>query len=257
MVKGLYTAGLGMTTQWKRMDVVANNIANVNTTGYKKDSVATQSFSEEFIKRLNDPGTAMFGGPVTIGKMTKGVFVDTVFTSWAPGSVRVTENMFDLAIEGDGFFAVEVAGRNGAAEKYTRDGEFTMVSGRLLTRDGAGVLGNNGAITLPETSSVIIDEAGNIYADGVYVNTIKIVDFTDKSTLRSLHNNMFETTADSVFKDATGRIKQGAIESANVFSAIEMVDMITINRAYEANQRSILTIDNTLNRAVNDLGNKR
>ena len=248
-----------MTTQMKRLDVVANNVANVNTTGYKKDNVATQSFSEELMKRLNDPGLTMFGNAVPIGKITSGVFVDTVFTSYAPGSVRVTDNTFDLAIQGDGFFAVETTESNGSVgEKYTRDGEFTFAQGRLITRDGSSVLGtDNSAIRIPDAASVVIDDYGNIYADGEFINTIKTVDFEDKTTLRSTKDNMFVTTADSVFKDMTGVIKQGALEASNVISAVEMVDMITINRAYESNQRAILAIDSTLARAVNDLGNKK
>ena len=246
-----------MTTQMKRMDVVANNVANVNTTGYKKDSVATQSFSEEFMKRLDDPGLRLFAHAVNIGKITSGVFVDTVFTNYASGSVNATGNSLDLAIAGEGFFAVETAGKNGSvSEKYTRNGEFTLANGRLVTRDGGSVIGQNGAITIPE-GDISIDEGGNIFSNGEYVDKLKMVDFEDKSTLRSVRDTMFETTADSVFKNASGIVKQGALESSNVNSAREMVDMITVNRAYEANQRAILTIDSTLQRTVNDLANKR
>jgi len=240
----------------KRLDVVANNVANVNTTSYKKDSVATQSFAEELMKRLDDPGLQLFGHAVNIGKITSGVFVDTVFTNYASGSVIVTGNTLDLAITGDGFFAVDVAGPRGVSEKYTRDGEFTLLNGRLVTRDGAAVIGTNGAITIP-AGDITIDEDGNIYSNGEYVNTLKMVDFEDRSTLRSVKDTMFETTADSVFKEATGIVKQGALESSNVNSAREMVDMITVNRAYEANQRAIVTIDATLQRTVNDLGSKK
>jgi len=245
-----------MITQMKRMDVVSNNVANVNSTGYKRDGVATQSFAEEFIKRLNDPGLQMYGGAVKLGKITSGVFVDTVFTNFASGSVNATGNALDLALMGDGFFAVEINTGSGVSEKYTRNGEFTLADGRLVTRDGAAVLGQNGAVTIPE-GDITIDESGNIYSNGDYVDTLKLVDFEDRSTLRSIRDTMYETTADSVFKDASGTVCQSALESSNVNSAREMVDMITVNRAYEANQRSILTIDATLARTVNDLANKR
>jgi len=245
-----------MTTQMKRMDVVANNVANVNSTGFKKDSVATQSFAEEFMKRLNDPGLQMFGNAVKIGKMTSGVFVDTVFTNFTSGSITTTGNALDLAIMGDGFFAVEVYSGGGASEKYTRDGEFTLADGRLVTRDGSGVLGQSGVVTIPD-GDITIDERGNIYSNGVFVDTLRVVGFEDNSTLRSVKDTMFETTADSVKKDPQCIIEQTALERSNVNSAREMVDMITVNRAYEANQRSILTIDSTLQRTVNDIANKR
>jgi len=256
LVRGLYAAGLGMTTQLKKMDIVSHNIANVGTAGYKKDSVATQSFAEELMKRLHDPGLQIFGHAVNIGRITSGVFVDTVFTNYSSGSIVKTDNVLDLSIAGDGFFAVDVAGPGGrTAEKYTRDGQFTLADGRLLTRDGAAVLGVTGPVTVPE-GDIVIDPAGNIFVNGDYINSLRMVDFEDRSTLRSVKDNMFETTADSVFKPATGLVEQGSIESSNVNSAREMIEMITVNRVYEANQRSIVTIDNTLNKAVNEIANK-
>jgi len=258
LVRGLYAANLGMTVQMKRMDVVSNNIANVNTTAFKKDSVATQSFAEELMKRLDDPGTRLYGHAVNVGKFTSGVFVDTVFTNFSSGPMRITENALDLAIDGDGFFVVQVADNRGrVSEKYTRDGTFTLAGDRLLTRDGARVVGADGSpVVIPE-GFVSIDNNGAVFADGEYVNTLKLVDFKDKSTLRSARDNMYVTTADSEFIEAKGLVVQGALEGSNVNSALEMVDMITINRAYEANQRAILTIDATLGRAVNDLANKK
>ena len=258
MVRGLYTAQLGMTTQMKKLDVISNNIANVNTTGFKRDAIATQSFSEELMKRLNDPGPFSFGfrHAVPIGRITSGVFLDTVFTNFVSGSMVETGNALDLAIQGNGFFAVQVTNAAGSvSELYTRDGNFSLSNGQLVTSDGAAVVGSNGPITIPD-GHISIDEFGNIFANGEFVDTIRIVDFEDRSTLRSTKNNMFATTEDSVFMTAAGRVHQGALEGSNVNSAREMIEMITINRTYEANQRAITIIDNTLNRVVNDIARR-
>jgi flagellar basal-body rod protein FlgG len=247
-----------MSTQLKKMDVIANNIANVNTTGYKKDSIATQSFSEELMKRLNDPGPMPipFRYAVPIGKVTSGVFLDTVFTNFASGSLVETGNALDLAMHGNGFFTVSVSDAFGRqAEMYTRDGDFALLSGRLVTSDGSQVIGNNGPITIPE-GDISIDEFGNIFSNGEFIDTLRIVDFEDRSTLRSAKNNKFETTVDSVFTAPEGRVRQGSLEGSNVVPAREMIELISINRTYEASQRAIMTIDTTLNRAVNDIGSR-
>jgi flagellar basal-body rod protein FlgG len=192
------------------------------------------------------------GGAVNIGKITPGVFVDTVFVNYSPGSLTNTDNPLDLAIQGEGFFTVNVNGQ----EMYTRDGSFTLLNGRLVTHDGSPVLGRNGAIDLPN-GEITIDEWGNIFVNAELIDTFRLTDFEDKSTLRSAKDNMFAITEDSVARAAEGTIKQGVIENSNVNSAREMIEMININRTYEASQRSIMTIDQTLQRAVNDIANRR
>ena len=253
MIKGLYTSALGMTTQMKRMDVVANNIANANTTGFKRDMVATQSFSAELAKRLDDPATpAGRDHDTPMGKMSMGVFVDTVYTDFSTGSLTSTGGAYDLAILDGGFFTV--ATENGI--RYTRDGSFTVNAERtLVTKDGYAVQGQGGNITVPQ-GFVTIAEDGGVYVNGEFVDRLRLADFENLDTLRKIGANLYNTTGDSVEKPMTGFVQQGAIENSNINPVREMVEMIALSRAYETNQRMIGIHDTMLGRAVTDIGRR-
>jgi len=259
MVRGLYTAGVGMIATLNKFDVIADNIANVNTTGHKKDNVITQSFSEELMKRLDDPALNQIRHDISIGRMRLGVFVDTIATDFSTGALSMTGNDFDLAIVGDGYFTIDDDG----AERYTRDGSFTLLNGVLTTNGGYPVLGQNGIITLPE-GDLAVSETGGVYINGEYIDHLRMVSFDDSrdatangnATLRKYKNNLYTTTENSQIVPFKGGVQQGALEASNVNPVREMVDMITVNRLYESNQRVITTIDNTLNRAVNDIARR-
>ena len=262
MLRGLYTSALGMTTQMNRMDVISNNIANVNTGGYKKDKVITQSFTEELMKHItDDTGTATtlrYNNTTPVGRFSLGLFVDDLNTDFSTGSLKTTGGTFDLAVNGDGFFAVNYTNNSGQTEeRYTRDGAFTLSNERILmTKDGIPVAGQNSAnITIPD-GSISIGQDGAIYVDAEYVDTIKLVDFTDKSFLRKQGGNLYTATGEAGLTVFNGTVEQGVLELSNVNSVREMVEMIEITRAYEANQRMITTHDQTMQRAVNDIGKK-
>lgn len=251
MIRGLYTSALGMITQMQRMDVVTNNIANVDTAGYKKDQVASQSFSEQLMKRINDPGLRLFRD-FPVGKVSQGVFVDDIYTDFSAGSLRQTNGSLDLSLNGQGFFCVNVNG----SELYTRDGSFTLMSdGTLVTTDGGRVQGENGDIVIPN-GVISIDESGRIFSNDVYIDTLKLTDFTDKHTLRKDRDNYYRTTNESQITAFGGLVIQGYLENANVSSVKEMVEMITLSRAYETNSRMVTIHDATLNRAVNDIARR-
>ena len=251
MVRGLYTSALGMITQMQRMDVVSNNIANVDTTGFKKEQVASQSFTEQLMKRINDPGTRLFRD-YPVGKVSQGVFVDDIYVDFSTGSFRQTDGSLDVAMEGEGFFCVNSNGM----ELYTRDGSFEMLpDGTLVTTDGGRVQGLNGDIVLPN-GYISIDELGRVLVNDEYIDTLKKVDFDDKHTLRKDKDNYYRTTADSRMVDCNSRVVQGFLENSNVKSVKEMVEMITLSRAYEINSRMITIHDSMMNRAVNDLGRR-
>ena len=262
MLRGLYTSALGMTTQMNRMDVISNNIANVNTGGYKKDKVITQSFTEELMKHItDDTGEAnmlKFNNTSPVGKFSLGLFVDDMSTDFSTGPLKTTNGTFDLAVNGSGFFAVNYTNPNGQSEeRYTRDGAFTLSGDRtLMTKDGVPVAGvNGGNITVPD-GSIAIGEDGAIYVDAEYVNQIRLVDFNDKTFLRKQGGNLYNAPAEAGLTAFTGTVEQGVLELSNVNSVREMVEMIEITRAYEANQRMITTHDQTMQRAVNDIGKK-
>lgn len=258
MVRGLYTSAIGMMTQMQKMDVITNNIANADTTGFKKDSTVVQSFSEELTKRLDDPKYRLIKHNKGIGDMSLGVFVDQVTTDFSFGSFEQTGGTLDLAINGDGFFAIDFVDAQGnVVEKYTRDGSFTLnANGTLVTADGYPVVGENGAITI-SNGVINIDENGNVYSNNEFVDKIKMVAFENNETLRKYGNNLYDRIDESVETDFVGTVIQGRLETSNVNSVQEMVKMITASRVYEANQKMIQTHDSTLSRAVNDIAKKQ
>lgn len=257
MIRGLYTSAIGMMTQMNKMDVVSNNIANSDTTGFKKDTTITQSFSEELAKRLDDPKYNIIKTDIDVGGMSLGVSVNEIVTDFSNGNLKPTENVLDAAINGSGFFAVNYIDKNGnVSEKYKRDGQFTLTAGGILsTKDGYQVLGENGPITI-QGGDIRIDENGNVFSGGEYIDRLKLVDFENKESLRKYGENLYDITDDSNQIQFSGKILQGHIENSNINVVQEMVKMITLSRTYEANQKMIQTHDSTLGRAVNELGKK-
>ena len=256
MIKGLYTSALGMMTMMRKMDITADNIANANTTGFKKDRVATHSFTEELLKRLDDPGDQPYHD-VPMGHISQGLFVDDIYTDFSSGGMRQTSAPLDLAISGDGFFCVSHADKTGqSGELYTRDGSFTLGSGGLLlTKSGDPVLGTNGMITVPP-GNITVMEDGRIFADDAYVDKLKLTGFSDTHELRKQENNLYSATNRALQVDFKGSVQAGFLESSNVNAITEMTEMINISRAYESNQRMIAIHDTILNRVANDIGRK-
>ena len=250
MVRGLYTSAIGMHSSMQRMDIITNNMANVNTTAYRRDHVVAHAFTEQFLYRLHDPDFRILN-PIIIGRVSPGVFVDEVFTDWSQGTMQQTENTLDLAIMGEGFFVVNINGD----EFFTRDGRFTLAHGALLTTCGNRVQGLGGNINLPN-GEITIDENGRIFVNGEYEDTLRLTTFTDLHTLRKLENNFFRTTDDSVMAAFSGSVHQGFLEGTNFNIVSEMVQMITLSRAYDTNARMVTMQDQTLQQAVNDIARR-
>ena len=257
MVKGLYTAYTGLRNEQRRLDVISNNIANSNTTGYKKMGVTSQSFSQELAVRVDDDsdGYLVKG----IGDVSLGVKIGETYTDFSQGGFRETGNSYDVALEGDGFFTISTTDKSGTEHiRYTRDGSFTVTrDGYLVTKDGDFVLGtNNQRIQIPgaDTADVSMDSLGNVYANEVLVGRLQIVDFQNKDALSLYGENMFEALPEAGMVASAALTRQGYLETSNVNVINEMVSMITITRAYETNQKMMQTIDSTLDKAVNEIG---
>ena len=250
MIRGLYTSAIGMKTQFEKMDILTNNLANVDTTGYKKDIVVSRSFPEELTKRIQDRKNG-FSNNRNIGNMSLGLYIDEIYTSYVQGALKQTNDPLNLAIQGKAFFAIET---EDGIEKYTRDGSFVLgPDGRLMTKEGNTVLGENGAIRL-EQGDVRIDESGNIYVNDEYIDRLRILEFENPESLRKVGDNLLERTEATAEKNVESQIMQGFVEGSNVNVVREMVDMITATRIYEANQKAIQTHDETLGKAVNEVG---
>jgi flagellar basal-body rod protein FlgG len=194
---------------------------------------------------------------VPIGYVSQGVFVDDIYTDFSSGGLKETGSPLDIAITGSGFFCVSKTDSDGqSTEQYTRDGSFTLgPDGLLMTKDGSSVLGANGAIHIPN-GNLAVDETGRIYANGTFVDTLKLTDFTDTHGLRKQADNQFSATDSAQQADFSGTIQPGFLEDSNVSVVREMVDMVRVSRLYDTNQRMIQVHDTMLNHAVNDIGRK-
>lgn len=255
MVRGLYTAYTGMRNEQTRLDIIANNLANVSTAGYKEESVANQSFDNLLAVKVRDVSEGF--ADRRIGRMSLGVKVGEVYTDYRQGSVRETGNTYDLALQGKGFFAISVADRNGVESiKYTRDGNFKITAdGFVVDAYGNHLQSESGNLQIPtDAGEVKILADGSVYADGVSIDKVRIVDFENYDYLNKFGDNLYDTIDGFAQVEAEGTVLQGFIEQSNVNSVRGMVDMIQITRAYEANQKVIQTTDQMLEQAANSVG---
>jgi flagellar basal-body rod protein FlgF len=344
MIRGLYAAAKSMTTGLRKMDVLANNIANADTTGYKRDTIVTGPFTEVLISRLGEqaPGINMdtfngvtfdshngrmtvqadgaylivmtprgnsfcravcleadqqgylvttsgnhvlgnngrilvgdaqrvtidpmgnvyaagqlvdklrlYNAPGIIGTLNGGACINQVATDTKQGNMTATGCPTNLAVKGQGYFTVSADGR----ERYTRDGSFVIDSlGYLVSADGFSVIGQNGPIWLGQRD-VYINEMGEIYRDGRLVDRLKLVRFEDRSKTIKIGNNLY-SVEDSTYlvTDNDSQVLQGFLEGSNVNVVKEMINMITALRAYESNQKVVTAYDETMGKAVNELG---
>lgn len=254
MVKGLYTAYTGLMQQQNRLDVITNNLANASTTGYKKEGISSVAFDEVLAVKIKDGSDAYLNK--AIGDMSMGVKIGETYTDYSQGSFRVTDNSFDLALDGNGFFSVSFTNKAGeTSTKYTRDGSFTLTKeGYLVTKDGDFVLGSNGPIQIDTQADTKIDQNGNIFQNGTLVDTLNIVDFADYNYLSKYGENMYDLVQGGTITPAGCRVEQGTLEMSNMNVVSEMVDMIAITRNFESNQKIVQTMDDTLDKTVNQVG---
>jgi flagellar basal-body rod protein FlgF len=274
---GLYTAYLGMRARQQRLDLIANNIANASTSGFKEDRLLYRSVEAAEIEAnqtatnstpINgtatsstpaapagaNTATASEAGTLTPVKYGRDVGVLTSRAiDFSPGSVRETGRSLDVAIEGEGFLVVQTP----RGERYTRQGSLTLdASGQLVTPAGDLVIGTGGPITVPPGQVTIADD-GSISVDGRVAGQLKLVRFADaNASLAKEGNSLFVATGVGQPSEATStRVVQGALEMSNVNSLTEMVAMMQNTREFESLQRSVTTLMNDLGRTIaNDLG---
>ena len=256
MVKGLYTAYSGMVNQEHRMDVLTNNLANVNTNGYKKEGATSQSFDAVLAYKIKDASEG-YNLAKRIGINQPGVKIGEGYTDFEQGAIKTTGNTFDLALTDSGFFAVEFTDKSGnTSVKYTRDGDFTLTQdGELVTRDGDPVLNTNGqAVKINPNLDTQINVSGQLIQNGRVADTIQVTDFADYNYLEHYGESLFQTVDGAQEKTAAGQIISGYLEHSNVQVVREMVEMINVSRAYETNQKMIQTYDSSLEITANQLG---
>ena len=251
MVRGLYTAYTGMVNSQKRMDVVSNNLANATTTGYKKEGLTTQSFDEMYALKIKDLTVGHLNE--NIGSLSLGAKIGESYRDWSQGSFVSTESNYDFALSGKGFFNISFTNKAGeTSTMYSRDGSFQMnQEGYLVTKDGDFVLGESGPIQLPtDIQKQEVQPTGEIYADGVYVDTFALTDFEDYNYLEAYGENLYRTVDGATQTDCTATVNQGYTEASNINVVSEMIEMIGIAREYESGQKVINAVDEMLGKMV-------
>ncbi len=254
MIRSLWTSATGMQAQAMNLDVISNNLANVSTAGFKKSRAEFQDLLYETMRPAGTPSSRDTEVPAGI-QLGHGTRPSSVLKLFSQGDLENTKNELDLAIEGDGFF--QIALPNGETA-FTRDGGFKLDSnGRIVNADGFSL---EPEITVPTDAisiSVGMDGTVSVLQAGdstpTEVGTIELARFINPSGLISMGKNLYITTEASgdeltgtAGEDGLGTIAQGFLEMSNVSVVDEMVSMITAQRAYEANSKSIQTADEML-----------
>jgi flagellar basal-body rod protein FlgG len=253
MVYGIYQSAAGLQVNQYRQDVLANNLANVGTTGFKHDLTVVRERPVEAREAPTDPAWS----DRLLDGMTGGSLVAPTFTSFEQGPIEVTNQPLDVAIEGDGFFVVH----DGKNERYTRDGRFVVDGeGRLVTAAGRRQVVNEEGelIVIPREvrGRVKIEANGEVRAGDARFGKLRVVDFADKTLLRKTGGSVLEAMGVEP-KDLQAELKPGALEGSTAEPTEMMVSMIEVSRAYQLNATLIGLADSTLGRAVNDIARIR
>lgn len=256
MLRGLYTAWSGLVNEQNRMDIMTNNLANASTVGYKKEGSTSQSFDDVLTVKIKDASVGLANVQRT-GVRNPGVKIGENYTDFGQGSFRETGNTYDMALEGEGFFAIEFTNKAGeTSTMYTRAGQFALnKDGYLVTQEGDYVLDvNNKRIKLDTLKDADVTVDGRISQGGKAIAQIQVADFKDYDYLEKYGETYYQPIEGAELTEGTASVRAGYLEMANVQVVSEMVNLISITRAYESNQKIIQTYDGSLDIAVNQLG---
>jgi flagellar basal-body rod protein FlgG len=243
MNSGMYAAVSGNNVMMQKMEVIANNLANMNTVGFKKDRMVFDTMLNSAKNPTQSAGT-LTDAPV----LSDGV----VDTDYSAGPLKQTSNPLDLALDGSGYFVVKTP--QGMA--YTRQGDFHIdSSGKVVTTDGYEVQAGGGPVTI-KGGKVDINSKGEVSVDGQQVATLSLVDFPKPYQLQKIGSAMFVPANPQVTgQPTTGtNVKQGALEESNVQAIVEMANLIETSRSYESCVKTIQAYDAMANKAANELG---
>lgn len=248
MSDGVYRAATGALIQQYRMDILANNLANVHTAGFKEERTHFKLINADPVDPLDTDAVARSSlEPVLLGYPSMDYYVN-----FSQGPLQQTGNPLDMAIEGDGFFNIQTPD----GVQYTRKGNFQISEdGALVTADGYPVLGQNSSIQL-DSGNVTIDSEGRLYQDGSSVDQLRITRFADMRQLQKVGESRFRSMdgETSAIPSENASIAQGSVEMGNVNAVRGMVEMIEALRIFEAYQKVLKTIDEVNSQAVNDVG---
>lgn len=256
MVQGINTAASGMISVLSQNDIIANNLANINTPGFKQLMPTFKNIHEFKIYETTNNGTNSKGN--SIGSISAGSAIDATQLDFRQGALNKTNSPLDVAINGEGFFVVEKE----TGEYYTRNGSFSLnQEGDLITNAGDKVLGENGRainidIEMGSLSDIIIAADGRIMQKEQEIDRLKIVDFEDKSKLRMMGNSLFKNIDKNQqpVELENCMVSQGYIESSNANIIESMINSITGARTYESLSSVIKSANSTVRQAVTQVG---
>lgn len=245
MIEGIYNNAASLTTLEKWQASITQNLVASKVAGFKKSNFAIES--DDKVKTNYNPDQSA-------ARHTGGLPVRTTSINFTPGEIEQTQKPTDIAIDGPGFFQIQGADGNNL---YTRNGEFQFNNeNTLVTRHGLQVMGDGGPITIdPEQGAVTVAKDGTISQGNNLLGRLQLFNFDDPQGLTRVEGGYFEAP-DGANPEAVedGQVVQGAIESSNVLPMEELVSLIQVARAYEASQRSMLSHDDLISKAINSLG---
>jgi flagellar basal-body rod protein FlgG len=258
MQESSYSAVFGALTQQHRLDTIANNLANVNTTGFKGDKLSFRDTFRRYAHDLLDPNTTLRERvPWPAANVLAQPRISEQVIDLSQGTMKSTGNALDLAIAGDGFFRVQTP----EGEFMTRQGVYhRSAEGYVVDGHGNQLLGEGGPLQLPENGSVVIDASGQVSVDGEVIDVISLVRVEDPRNLEKVGNSLLRIRPDSgaqtvPAEDST--VEQGFLEAANVEVVSEMVNMIEALRAFEAYQKMISGTFEQDKKAIAEVGAPR
>jgi len=235
MDSGLYAACAGLVARTQALDLAANNLANVNTTGYKAQLPTFQSV-------LANATSSVASSPIARAVNDYGVLGDSR-TNPLQGTLDHTGSDLDFALQGDGWFAVQ----SGNKRLYTRNGNFHVDrNGRLVTADGMQVLGTQGPITVPP-GKLFVSGNGTISVDGALAGQLQLVGFAAGSSLTPAGSSYFSAPSGSE-ASSTARVEQGSLENSNVSPILAAVDLVSLQRHADLLQQALTAIHSNFNR---------
>lgn len=255
MLRALYTGVSAMITQEAKQNVITNNIANINTNGFKADNIAVSQFKEVMLQNF-DGGTKGNPRRQVLGSISLGSRIDETKTDYSQGILQETGKDTDFAIEGRGFFAV----LRGDSIYYTRDGEFHIdPMGYLVNSSGDRVLGvNSGNRNLEpifvSNGTLSLNSSNDIYINDLLSYEMYTVDFENYSNLEKIGDNLYQGQGAIA---VNSKVKQKQLEKSNVSTINEMVNMMNVMRNFETSQKIVQMLDETLSKAANEIGNVR
>lgn len=242
MIQGIYTASMGMTPLMQKQDQIANNLANINTTGFKQSGLFIKTYQKFLSNDMQQPF------------VNQQIKADEVYVDYSEGPLRQTKNTLDAAIKGSGFFTIMTD--NGL--QYTRNGNFSLSpEGLLVCSDGSRVMGTDGFIRVERDLPITISDKGEVIQRGESKGALKITDFKKPYKMYRCGESRFRPLLadnDSTVQSAGFVIRQGYLEGSNVDIIRNMVQMISANRNFEADQKALHAQDETLEKAVNQVG---